>query len=210
MAIYSTVFLAQPEHLLGGFPGWKLPLTKPVTRTFMNPLLKEEVTLTSREPEWPDHDRSAFDPPEYGVIRIQGDYGTYLENRLPVFVREHRHWCAKGLTSVEVDPLIALVVGSDVGKLEPALFAHPSIGAAMDVFPEAFVQALGESNEFATRQLAQRYAKLMSEPRYTHSVSGRRLEPDMTLEDALQLVRPIQAVAAQRNTAEQMYLLVEA
>jgi hypothetical protein len=210
MAIYSTIFLAPAEDLAGEFPRWKIPLAEPLTRTFVHPLFKEEVTVTSREPEWAGNDPSVFTLPEYNVVAIQGDYGAYLEARLPAFIRERAHWCGKGLTSVELDPLIAVAMGSDAEKLEPALFAHPSVGAGLDVFPHGFVDIMASANEFTMRQLAQRYAAFMSKPEFTHSVSGQRLQPDMTLEDGLSLLRPIHGVANQRNHAERMYLLVEA
>jgi hypothetical protein len=208
MAIYTTVFLARPLELSAGFPGWKSPLAEPVTRTFMNPFFKTEVTVTTREPEWPESE--AFVPPEYGVVAIQGDYGDYLESRIPAFVRSQHHWCGKGLTSVELDPLIAAAMDSEDAKLEPALFAHPSWSSALDEFPGAFVARLQEANEFAVRQLAQKWAKAMSDPQHTHSVNGDRLEPDWTMDEALRPLQSLVRLAKMRSDDERMYLLTEA
>jgi hypothetical protein len=208
MAIYSTIFLARSLELSAGFPGWKSPLPEPVTRTFMNPFFKPEMTVTTREPEWPESE--AFASSEYGVVAIQGDYGDYLESRIPEFVRSRHHWCGKGLTSIELDTLIAVAMDSEDAKLEPAMFAHPSWSSALDEFPDAFVALLQEVNEFAVRQLAQKWAKAMSHPQHTHSVNGDRLEPDWTMDEALRPLQPLLRLAKVRTANERMYLLTEA
>lgn len=210
MAIYSTVFLALPEELPAGFPGWRDPLPEAVTRTFTHPLFQEEVTVSTREPEWPDWNPSRADPPEYRVVAIEGDYGEYLEGRLPSFVRSRAHWCSKGLTSVELDPLIALALASEAEKLESALFAHPSLPCALDVFPNAFVTLLAEANDFALRRLAQDWARAMSDPQHTHSVSGNRLWPDWTAQDALAPLTPLARLARDGTNNQRMYLFVDA
>ena len=145
MAGYSTLFTAEFECLPEGFPGWMLPLPEPVTRTFVHPLFREEVTVTTREPEWPGFVMEQWVPPHYAVVAIEGDYGAYLEARLPPFVRSRPHWCGKRFTSVELNPLIALATEPDIKKLESAMFAHPSLGKALDVFPQGFVSLLAAS-----------------------------------------------------------------
>src|SRR4051794_14044859 len=57
MAIYTTFFLARPDELGSGFPGWKLPLPAPVRREFRNWFTKQIVTVETREPEWPEEEQ---------------------------------------------------------------------------------------------------------------------------------------------------------
>src|SRR5262249_13358383 len=104
MAIYTTFFLCKPEELPGGFPGWRLPLAKPVRRQFRNQLTGEVSALGPGEPEWPE-DAGEKLGREYRVATIEGLYEDYLEGRLPPFVRSCPHWAAKGLTVVELKPL---------------------------------------------------------------------------------------------------------
>src|SRR5262245_26111796 len=105
MAIYTTFFLCTPEELPGGFPGWRLPLAESVRREVYNPFTGKLSVIETREPEWPDDD-SEEPEREYQVVAIQGSYKDYLEGRLPPFVRACPHWAAKGLTEVDLDPLI--------------------------------------------------------------------------------------------------------
>src|SRR5262249_44810119 len=53
MAIYTTFFLCKPEELPGGFPGWRLPLAKPVRREFRNPFTGELSVVETHDPDWP-------------------------------------------------------------------------------------------------------------------------------------------------------------
>ena len=62
MAIYTTFFLAAPEKVVGGFPGWKPPLPAPVRREFLNPLTKQLVVIETRKPEWPDEESGGAFP----------------------------------------------------------------------------------------------------------------------------------------------------
>ena len=105
MAIYTTFFLCKPEELLGGFPGWRSPLVQPVRREFRNPFTGEVSVVETCEPEWPDEANAELDR-GHQVVAVQGRYEDYLESRLPPFVRARPHWAAKGLTEVEVDPLL--------------------------------------------------------------------------------------------------------
>ena len=99
MAIYTTFFLCKREELSAGFPGWRLPLPKPVRREFKNPFTGTVAVMETREPEWPEEADEAF-PPRYQVVAIEGSYKDYLENRLPPFVRENPHWATKAVTEI--------------------------------------------------------------------------------------------------------------
>jgi hypothetical protein len=79
MAIYSTFFVAAPEALLAGFPGWKLPLDKPVQREVTN-FFGTKQFIQTREPLWEDIVPGEELEPEFVVEEIKGDYAEYLEN----------------------------------------------------------------------------------------------------------------------------------
>src|SRR5215469_16562986 len=105
MAIYTTFFASGPDELLNGFPGWRLPLPEPVRREVYNWITKKNVTIETREPEWPMDESPASPFPSYKAVAIQGNYEDYLEGRLPGFVRSKPHWAAKGLTDIEIEAL---------------------------------------------------------------------------------------------------------
>ena len=208
MASYATFFLCEPARLEGGFPGWKPPLPVPATRTSINPFTGEEMTVTSRVPEWSDADVVAV--PEYGVVNIQGDYQTYLEQRIPPFVASLPHWCAKNITSVELAPLVTAVCQRNVEELEIPLYAHPSIAAGIERFPEDFASKLASAGQSGLEGLAKQWAAAMSTPELTHSVSGVRLQDDWSIDDAFELLQPIQQLATRAGQAENLLLLTEA
>jgi hypothetical protein len=210
MAIYTTFFLCEPRDLPAAFPGWKLPLTQAVTRTTVNPFTREEITVETHEPEWDDVDPNELRIPEMGVVAIEGDYGSYLQQRLPPFVQTQPHWCAKGFTSVELKPLVAAATDIEDPKLEYALYAHPSVSATLEQLPDDFVGCLKAADEAELNSIAQKWAATMSTPEYTHSVSGERLEDDWTVDDALSGLRPIAELAKQQHNDQSMYLLTEA
>lgn len=209
MAIYSTFFLAEPNQLPPAFPDWKLPLPEPVTRTSVNPFTREEVTIATRAPEWEGFDPERMDFPDPQVVAIEGDYQTYLENRIPPFVQSQPHWCAKNLTNVELDPLVAAATGLDDAKLESALYAHPALGCVIEQFPEHFVAHLKAAADADLSAIARQWAARMSTPEYTHSVSGDRLHDDWSLEDAVNLVNPIAQLVRRHADGQSLYLLIE-
>ena len=207
MASYSTFFLCEPSRLEGGFPGWKLPLPIPATRTSINPFTGEEMTITSRTPEWSDANVVV---PEYGVVNIQGDYQAYLEQRIPPFVASLPHWCAKNITSVELTPLVSAVCQRNVEELEIPLYAHPSIAAGIEQFPADFASKLASVNESGLAAIAKQWAAAMSTPEFTHSVSGVRLQDDWSFDGAFGLLQPIHQLAKRVDQTESLYLLTEA
>lgn len=92
-----------------------------------NPFTGKRTQVSTREPDWSDYDGDDTFEREYQVVAIEGDYGKYLEARLPAGVRAQPHWCPKGLTEVELAPL------GEAGGIEPALtvalYAPPSSAA---------------------------------------------------------------------------------
>lgn len=213
MAVYSTFFLSEPEQLPNAFPGWKLPLPKAVTRTVMNPFTGREVTITSKEPDWDDVEFHGedydSDEMDYQVVAIEGDYATYLERRIPSFVRSQPHWCGKGLTSVELEPLVT--VAEDVAKVtfDTPLYAPPSIIAGIDQIPSSFVAVLKTLDNSSVGALAASWAKKMSTREYTHTTGGKRVHDDWVVEDAISLLMPLVDLAKRETQNQEMYLLYE-
>lgn len=203
MAVFSTFFVAAPEELLSGFPGWKLPLDKPVQREITD-FFGEKRTIETREPLWEDIVPGEEPEPEYGVVAIEGDYSAYLEARLPACVRKAPHWCSKGITNVEVDPLGELTDGKPA--LDEGLFAHPSRSGNIMVFRPSIVDEILKAPE----QLAQKWAARMSTPEYTHSADGsNRLQDDWSVDDALSVLRPLGDLATKVRPGQRLYLLLE-
>jgi hypothetical protein len=204
MAIYTTFFLAHPEELRSGFPGWKPPLPAPVRREFRHPFTKELVTIETREPEWPEEEQGSATP-QYRAVAIQGRYEDYLEGRLPDFVKEKYHWAAKGLTEIELEPLLRAVGVS--AELQVPIYGPPSSGAVLRELPQEFISKLPASDRLG---VAQRWAAEMSTPEHTHSVTGNKLSDGWTTEEASQILEPLLALARQASSNQRMYLLIEA
>jgi hypothetical protein len=204
MAIYSTFFLCKPEELPGGFPGWQLPLAQPVRREVRDPFTGEVSVIETRDPQWHDGDDEEA-ARDHQVVEITGRYEDYLEGRLPPFVRTCPHWATKGMTQIELDPLCkAAAVES---SLECAIYSPPSVGAIVQQLPTALLMDLGSVDQ---GQLANRWAAAMSSPEHTHSVSGVKLCDGWTTSEALDMLRPIAALARRATAGQSLYLLVEA
>lgn len=208
MAIYSTFFLCEPDALSCLFPAWRAPRAEPVVREVKNPFTGKVTQVTSREPDWPDGTSEEPFDREYQVIAIEGDYEEYLEARLPPGVRLQPHWCAKGLTKVELAPL------GEATRIEPALdvalYAPPSFAATLDEIHPELVLDLAKADGARLREIAARWAATMSTPDYTHSASGERLEDDWPPAYALSILEPIVALARQASGDQRLYLLTEA
>lgn len=209
MAIYATFFLCEPDRLASSFPGWKPPLTEPVQRERIHPISRELFTVESVEPDWDDFDPDCLTLPEYQVVLIVGDYRDYLEQRLLPTVQALPHWCGKGLTCVELEPLVDAALGVQETSLEIPLYAHPLFSGYLNAFPDAFVARLRSADQAALQAIAQEWAKRMSTPDFTHSVNGDRLHDDWTTEDALRLLTPIAQLVAEGAERDSLYLLNE-
>jgi hypothetical protein len=206
MAIYTTFFLCKPEELPGGFPGWRLPLPQPVRREFRNPFTGKIAVIETRKPEWPE-EVDQEPQREYQVVSIAGRYEDYREGRLPPFVQRTPHWAAKGLTEVELKPLLQ-AAGVD-GSLECALYSPPSLGAVLEQLPSALPIKLGSLNQRELKAIAKRWAATMSTPEYTHSVSGNKISDGWATDYALAILQPLVALARQAAGGQEMYLLTE-
>jgi hypothetical protein len=206
MAIYTTFFLCKPEELPAGFPGWRPPLPQPVRRKVKNPFTNELLTIETREPEWPDAEDDALDR-DYQVIAGKGSYEDYLEGRLPPFVRVRPHWAAKGLTDLELNPLAkAIGVGS---TLECPLYSPPASGAMLHQLPSDMVSQLRALDQRELDAVASRWAARMSTPDYTQSVTGVKLSDGWAASDAMEILKPIAALASQAKDDHGVYLLIE-
>jgi hypothetical protein len=203
MAIYTTFFLCKPKELRRGFPGWRLPLAKSVRREVRNPLTGEMMVIESREPDWPE-DAAARVEREYRVVAIAGRYEDYLEERLPPFVRDCPHWAAKGLTAVELTPLFK-AAGVEAA-MESPIYGPPSAHAFVQQLPPEFFAKLGSLDQ---KSVAKRWAAAMSTREHTHSVSGVKLNDGWKVKEALEILRPLVALAREGTAGQQMYLLTE-
>jgi hypothetical protein len=141
------------------------------------------------------------------VTEVRGRYEDFLENRLPAFVKSKPHWCTKGLTDLELGPL-----GQAAGHeavLETALYCPPPPGAALFKVRSDLVSSLVAMGQGALQAVAENWAKIMSQPCYTHSASGRRLHPDWEASYALGVIQAITAIAKNRGDENDLYLLIE-
>jgi hypothetical protein len=208
MAIYSTFFVYAVDQLAQAFPGWKAPLPQPVERSFTNPFTGQTTTQLTREPTW-DEDEDLDDEPGPVVVEIEGDYAKYLEGRLSPAVAAAPHWCAKGLTNLELDGLNE-ALGLSGASCEDALFCPPSWGAVLLGLAPALTTALVAANAADLPVRAKLWAAVMSRPEHTHSKLGRRVAPDWTPGDAIAILAPLVAVAAKVGPGKGLYLLIEA
>jgi hypothetical protein len=207
VAIYSTFFVCRPRELARGFPGWKPPLPKPVKREVKNPFTGKSMTVESREPQWPEDEGADGWGRVPTVVAVTGDYEDYLEDRVPRFVRDQPHWCAKGLTQIELNPLgQALEVESAV---ETALYGPPSAGASLDRVRPELVAALQALDKKAMKAVAKQWAATMSSREHTHSVTGHRISDGWRVGDALEVLGPLAELATEADDGDGMYLLVE-
>ena len=123
----------------------------------------------------------------------------------PRFNESQPHWRMKNLTTDELAPLVRIVTDWEDAKMTPI-----GIGSgALDAFPPEFIDRLRTADEFSIRRIAQEWAKVMSTPQYTHSVTGKRVEEDWTVETALSVLEPVIELAKKCGDGELVYLLVE-
>jgi hypothetical protein len=106
---------------------------------------------------------------------------------------------------VELEPLLE-AVGVSVA-MECPLYAPPSFGASLDLFPTDFLAKLGSIDQAA---VAERWAEAMSSPEHTHSGAGHKLSDGWTSAEALGLLQPLVALAVRASKGQQLYLLTEA
>ena len=207
MAIYSTFFVHAVDQLPQAFPGWKAPLPAPVPRSFTDPFTGQTTTQQTREPTW-DEDEELAEEPQPVVVEVEGDYSKYLEARLAPAIAAAPHWCAKGLTNVELDGLNeALGLSGTSG--EDALFCPPSRGAVLLGLAPALTAALVAARAADLPSRATQWAAVMSRPAHTHSKLGRRVAPDWMPGDAMAILVPLVGVAASVGPGQGLYLLIE-
>jgi hypothetical protein len=201
MAIYTTLFLSQPSELPDGFPGWRLPLAQPIRRETRNPFTGRVVVIETREPEWPsDAGREQGKGPQ--VVVTKGSYNTYLERRLPPFVRQCPHWAAKGVTEVELNPLVEAV--GETGAFECALHSPPSSGALLQQFPTDVLGRLRQLSPPQVKEVATRWAAIMSDPEHIEPGSE-----GWSPADAMGILRPLVELARKATVDQKLYLLIE-
>lgn len=209
MAIYTTLFLCHPDQLLAAFPGWKPPRAEPVRSQVQNPFTKEVVAVESWEPDW---DGVAQEPvfdaePLPRAIDPDGGYAAYLEGRLSDGVYAQPHFATKGLTEVELSPLLqALELAAE---FRVPIYAPPSASALVQALPVTLMSLLAALDEHERTSVAENWAAAMSSPEYTRSMAGLRVSAGWSTADALSLLEPIAMLARQAQADERLYLLTE-
>lgn len=195
MAIYTTFFVSTATELAAGLSGWKRPRARPVRVEKRNPLTGATYTEESREPDWPAG--AAEEPaPTLRVKAIRGKYADYLDGRLRPFVRSCPHWAAKGVTSVEVEPLLD-VLGLPA-DWEPVLYPPPGSGALLQQLPSGVIAALRTADR---DELAARWAEALAE--------SELVDDGWTAAAARSILDPLAALAEATPARRRMYLLTE-
>lgn len=208
VAIYTTFFVCHPEELAAGFPGWLPPLLQPVKRKVTNPFTGEEITIESSSPEWPEEENAGVANRQHQVVALSGKYQDYLEGRLPSLILREPHWASKGLTEVELGPLVESL-GLEAAFSSP-LFAPPSLGIMLQEFPIGVIGKLASLDQQAQQQIAEDWAAAMSTPEYTHSASDKRISENWDAAEAIQILQPLIQLAREAGPDRRMFLLVEA
>lgn len=208
MAIYTTFFVCDPQKLVAGFPGWRLPLPKPVKRQLKNPFTGETITVETREPDWREVEDEGVTDCAYQVVAIDDNYKDYLEGRPPAFVQRHPHWASKGLTEVQLGPL-ARAVGIET-KFEFPLYSPPSSGEVLQELPCELAPKLVSLDANGLKALAVKWAAEMSTPGHTHSMTGVKLNDSWPQSDTIEILQQIVALARKASDSQRMYLLIEA
>jgi hypothetical protein len=90
--------------------------------------------------------------------------------------------------------------------MECAIYGPPSSGAIVQQLPPEFLAKLGSLDQ---KRIAKRWAAAMSTREHTHSVSGVKLNDGWTAKEALEILRPLVALAREATVGQQMYLLIE-
>lgn len=134
---------------------------------------------------------------------IVGSYSDYLEARLPDAVANAPHWATKGLTSVELDPLGAIVDARP--SMQVALFGPPPQSCVIYEFRKEVLSAILASPD----EFARRWAAEMSTTVHTHSQTGVRVSPDWAIEDALRIIEHLRALMEESADSASLYLLIE-
>ncbi len=228
MAIYSTFFLANDAELNTAFAGWKRPLDKPIERVARNPFTGEVIldqqTGKPRmalswdptdgaqdEPEEQPKPRGLLGtlkrlfrrdddaPPRRTVAAIPGDYGEYLESRIPAFVQSAPHWCTKSILSIQLEAIAtAIAVPTGQGFMQrPARIAPRNTEANLDLLPAELVDRLGTLSKVDRVTVAE----MLAEDEDWHPASPR---------DIRDILRELRKLARQaKRTGRSVYLLTE-
>jgi hypothetical protein len=168
----------------------------------------ETTTIETREPKWSEGEDVEATERDYQAVAIEGNYEDYLEGRLPAFVRAQPHWCAKGVTEVELKPLCE-AVGVEA-SFDCPLYGPPSLGAGLQTISSGLCAKLSALDKKGLKEVAKRWAATMSTPERTHSVSGTKLSDGWTINDAMSILKPIADLAKSAVDGQGLYLLIEA
>jgi hypothetical protein len=206
MAVYTTFFAATASELEAAFPGWKKPLPAPVKRTTINPFTRTPQTYDSWEPDEVLIQPSAAPstPPAPRVVAMQGDYQSYLRQRLPAGLHGLPLFPAKGVLSPHVEQLLAAVAGRAEEHLKPALFplgGSRATGKTLDVLPAWGAEALAGLDHTASSGIGDRLA----------TAEGWFADDGWGAADCARLIGDLRDIALKaRETRRSVYLLTEA
>lgn len=208
MAIYTTLFACPFADLVRGFTRWREPLVVPVLKTRKNPLTGQFESIMSREPTWENPVTEIEQAVEYQATEISGDYSTYLEKRIPTFVRSCAHWCWKGLTELELEEL-SRAVGIDEACGEVALYAPPSFHATLTRLNPKLIERLAGLSDSQMEDVACLWATAMSSSEHTRSVTGNIVGESWSTEYAMQLLESLTKLVTVAIGKLDLYLLTE-
>lgn len=207
MATYSTFFVCERQKLSSLFPGWQPPLPEPIVRESKNPFTGQGTRVSTREHDWPEEAVREPRGAPLEPLSIRGSYEEYLEDRFSGPLRDQSHWCSKGLAQVELEPLGRAV--NVVPALQAALYSPPLAGALLEELRPELVAKLTAVNDNALREIAKRWAAIMSDREHTHSETGKRALGGWSLEQALEILQPLSTLARKASSEQRLYLLIE-
>jgi hypothetical protein len=175
-------------------------LPQPIEVTRFNPFTGETITVISDQPNWDDDAEfeDAAEPGEEDVAsQLSGpfDYGQYLEERAPQFIRSRPHWCTKGVMSDKVESLIKLAEGVDQFAMRSPLYSPPQASATIHEIPDRFVEQLKQADQAWIKAIAPQWLEAFCE--------------NIALEDIVTILHELIHLAKLHVTGQHMYLMME-
>jgi hypothetical protein len=144
---------------------------------------------------------------QFTAMLLTGDYQKYLEQRMPAALKVRPHWATKGLSTVELNQLAESL--DMTAEFDCPLYPPPPQSAVLEELPNELTQRLAGLRLAELDGVAARWAESMSQPSYTHSMTGARIMDDCTPQQARRMLWEIASLAKQVGTGQRLYLLTE-